>query len=37
MSGGLPRRRRLCVASDAVFDSAALSRVQVTQMLEAID
>jgi len=31
------RRRRLCVAADAVFDSAALSRVQVAQMPVAID
>jgi hypothetical protein len=31
------RRRRLFVASDAVFDSAALSRVQVAQMPATID
>ena len=31
------RRRRLCVAADAIFDSAALSGVQVAQMPVAID
>jgi hypothetical protein len=31
------RRRRLCVATDAVFNSAALSRVQVAQVPAAID
>jgi hypothetical protein len=31
------RRRRLCVATDTVFNSAALSRVKVAQMPEAID
>ena len=30
------RRRRLCVVTDAIFDSAALSRVQVAQV-SAID
>jgi hypothetical protein len=31
------RRRRLCVVADAVFDSAALRRVQAAQMSVAID
>lgn len=31
------RQRRLCVATDAIFDSAALSRVQVAQVPAAID
>jgi hypothetical protein len=31
------RRRRFRVAADAVFDSAALSRVQVAQMTVVID
>jgi hypothetical protein len=30
-------RRRSCVAADAVFDSAALRRVQVAQMPACID
>jgi hypothetical protein len=31
------RRRRFCVDTDAIFDSAALSRVQVAQMPATID
>ena len=31
------RRRRLCIATDAVFNSAALSRVQVMQVPAAIN
>ena len=31
------RRRRFCVATDAIFDSAALRRLQVAQVPATID